>query len=121
LAVKQPYTQHRRTFPYKALNPVLNESVEIKTIEQVYEILMQCYDEAVEGKFNIGESLYSQLFFFVDPEELYSSEYQNLIKKYLFCDTFKCPPYPSLQETPAEMVDDFLLIKREIAIASKEN
>ena len=81
---------------------------------------MQCYDEAVERGFDVGESLYNQLFFFADPEQLYDANYQNLIKKYTFCDTFNCPPYPSLQETPAQLVDNFLLIKREITKASKE-
>ena len=81
---------------------------------------MQCNDEAIERGFDVGEALYSQLFFFADPEQLYNSDAQNLIKKFVFCDTFKCPPYPSLEETPAELVDNFLLIKQEITRASKE-
>ena len=81
---------------------------------------MQCYDEAVERGFDVGEALYSQLFFFADPEQLYAADCHNLIKKYIFCDTFKCPPYPNLQETPAQLVDDFLLIKREINRANKK-
>ena len=46
--------------------------------------------------------------------QMYKSWNKNLIKKFIFCDSFNCPPYPSLQETPAELVDDFLLIKNEI-------
>ena len=81
---------------------------------------MDCYNEAKEKGFDIGEALYNQLFFFADPSMMYDKECQNLIKKYIFCDTFNCPPYPSLEETPAELVDNFLLIKQEIAKASKE-
>ena len=81
---------------------------------------MQCNQEAIERGFDVGEALYTQLFFFADPEHLYDIDCQNLIKKYIFCDNFKCPPYPSLEETPAELVDNFLLIKQEIAKASKE-
>ena len=81
---------------------------------------MQCYDEAVRRGFDIGEALYNQHFFFSDPAHHYDNECQNLIKKYIFCDTFNCPPYPSLQETPADLVDNFLLIKREIQKASVE-
>ena len=81
---------------------------------------MDCYNEATERGFDIGEALYNQLFFFADPEQLYDADSQNLIKKFVFCDTFKCPPYPSLEETPADLVDNFLLIKQEIARASKE-
>ena len=82
---------------------------------------MQCYDEAIERGFDVGEALYTQLFFFADPEQMYSSKCQNLIKKYIFCDNFKCPPYPSLQETPAQLVDNFLLIKREIPKANSKD
>ena len=81
---------------------------------------MQCNQEAIERGFDVGEALYTQLFFFADPAHLYDIDCQNLIKKYIFCDNFKCPPYPSLEETPAEIVDNFLLIRNEIAKASKE-
>ena len=119
-AVKQPKTQVKRSFPYKALNPVTNKSVTIENKEQIYGILMDCYNEAIEKEFDVGEALYTQHFFFADTDHLYDNECQNLIKKYIYCDTFNCPPYPSLQETPAELVDNFLLIKREISKAQKE-
>ena len=79
---------------------------------------MQCHSEATEKGYDVGEALYQQHFFFADTVQLYDEDCQNLIKKYIFCDTFKCPPYPSLEETPAELVDNFLLIKREIQKAS---
>ena len=81
---------------------------------------MKCQDEAIEKGFDVGEALYNQHFFFADTRSLYDDECQNLIKKYIFCDSFNCPPYPSLEETPAELVDNFLLIKKEIRKASKE-
>ena len=113
-AVKQPSTQFKKEFPYIALNPVTQESVTIENKEQIYGILMNCYDEAVEKGFDVGEALFTQQFFFTDSNQLYNQECQNLIKKYIYCDTFNCPPYPSLEETPAEFVDNFLLIKKEI-------
>ena len=119
-AVKKPSTQFLKEFPYEALNPVTEEAVRIENKEQIYDILMQCYDEAVRRGFDIGEALYNQHFFFSDPAHHYDNECQNLIKKYIFCDTFNCPPYPSLQETPADLVDNFLLIKREIKKANVE-
>ena len=81
---------------------------------------MNCYDEAVEKGFDVGEALFTQHFFFADPEQLYNQECQNIIKKYIYCDAFNCPPYRSLEETPAEIVDNFLLIKKEIRKAQKE-
>ena len=82
---------------------------------------MQCNQEAIERGFDVGEALYTQVFFFADPDKLYEADAQNLIKKYIFCDTFKCPPYPSLEETPADLVDDFLLIKKEITKATTKD
>ena len=119
-AVKKPSTQFLKEFPYEALNPVTEEAVRIENKEQIYDILMQCYDEAVRRGFDIGEALYNQHFFFSDPAHHYDNECQNLIKKYIFCDTFNCPPYPSMKETPADLVDNFLIIKREIKKANVE-
>ena len=119
-AVKQPTTHIKREFPYKALNHVTKESVAIENKEQIYGILMDCYNEATEKGFDVGEALYNQLFFFSDAEQLYNQDCQNLIKKYVYCDTFNCPPYPSLKETPADLVDNFLLIKREINKANSK-
>ena len=118
MAVKQPSTQHRKEFPYQALNPVTQQSVLIENTQQINGILMECYDEAKQKGYDIGEALYNQFFFFADPTHVYDQDAQNLIKKYIFCDAFKCPPYPSLQKTPADMVDDFLIIKKEITKAT---
>ena len=119
-AVKKPSSQHVKEYPYEGLNPVNNELIVIENKEQVYEILMQCYDEANRKGYDIGEALYEQHFMFADSVMFLNQEHQNLIKKYIFCDNFKCPPYPSLQETPADLIDNFLLIKREIQKASIE-
>ncbi len=61
----------------------------------------------------MGEAIYTQLFFFADHSSLIKSEYQNRIKEYLFCKNFSCSPYPSLLDTPADIVDDFLIIDEE--------
>ena len=82
---------------------------------------MDCYNEATERGFDIGEALYNQLFFFADPEQLYNQKCQNLIKKFIYCDTFNCPPYPSLEETPADLVDSFLLIENVINKANRKD
>ena len=79
---------------------------------------MQCHQEAIEKGYDVGEALYTQLFFFADPIHIHNIDCQNLIKKYVFYNSFNYPPYPSLQETPADLVDNFLLIKNEINNAS---
>ena len=46
---------------------------------------------------------------------------QNRIKEYQFCKTFNCPPYPSLADTPAILVDDFFIIEEEFKNAQVRN
>ena len=35
------------------------------------------------------------------------------ISKYNFCKALNCPPYSSLDDTPANIVDDFMKIENE--------
>ena len=79
----------------------------------VYDEILRLSDKA-EGKgFKIGESIYKGTFFFVDHTLLVDQNIQNRIKEFQFCKAFTCPPYPSLAETPAIMVDDFFIIEEE--------
>ena len=61
----------------------------------------------------MGEAIYTQSFFFADHELLVDSNMQNRIKEFQFCKAFSCPPYPSLKDTPAEIIDDFFIIEEE--------
>ena len=79
----------------------------------VYDEIIKLYEEAVEKRFNVGESVYMQSFYFSDHDLLIDSNMQNRIKEYQFCKTFSCPPYPSLKETPADIIDDFFIIEEE--------
>ena len=92
------------------------------SIDDVYEELIILYDKAIKKDFSIGESLYKQCLFFVDPNLLIDKDAQTLIKKYTFCKKFNAPPYPSLRETPAKIIDDFMVIDDEInAITESKN
>ena len=73
-----------------------------------------CYDELIQKNTkDIGETLYIEHFFFCNSYELLDKECQKRIKEYNFCKTFNTPPYPSLQETPADIIDDFIAIEEE--------
>ena len=60
-------------------------------------------------------------FFFADHTRLVNQDMQNRIKEYQFCKTFNCPPYPSLADTPAILVDDFFIIEEEFKNAQVRN
>ena len=85
------------------------------SIDDVYIVLNECYDKCVEKGFSrLGEALYQQSLFIVNDVLLLDEDMQNLIKKYQFCKKFNAPPYPSLQDTPANIVESFMIIDDEI-------
>lgn len=100
-------------FPYRALCLSDRKNREFSSITDIYCELVKLYDIAKNKGFNLGEALYTQSFFFANHDLLINTESQNRIKEYQFCKKFKCPPYPSLQNTPANIIDDFMIIDEE--------
>ena len=96
-----------------AFCPSKRKRDEFDSITDVYDELINLYEVAKNEGYNVGEAIYSQSFHFVDHELLLDTHSQNRIKEYQFCKTFSCPPYPSLQETPANTIDDFFIIEEE--------
>lgn len=79
-----------------------------------------CYDELINKNIDtIGESLYLEHFYFANTYELIDVKYQQRIKEYNFCKTFSIPPYASLNTTPANVIDEFLQIDKEMNSISK--
>ena len=101
------------SFPYVALCPSNRKKFEFKDISDVYDEIIRLYEEAEDKGFNVGESIYTQSFFFADLALLVDNKMQNRIKEYQFCKQFSCPPYPSLQETPANIIEQFSVIEQE--------
>ena len=84
-------------------------------IDDVYKVLIQCYDKCTDkGVLQLGKALYEQSLFICNDTLLLDKEKQNTIKKHQFCKQFNCPPFPSLNDTPAHIVDDFMVIEHEI-------
>ena len=101
-------------FPYVALCPSNRRKSEFGSITDIYDEIIRLYEEADAKGFNVGEAIYTQSFYFSDHALLIDSNMQSRIKEFLFCKTFSCPPCPSLYETPADIVDDFLIIEEEV-------
>ena len=82
---------------------------------------MNCYAELKDkGVKNISETIYVEHFYFANTFELIDKDIQQRIKEYNFCKSFSVPPYPSLNETPAKVVDDFLEIEHIMLNIKKE-
>ena len=101
-------------FPYKAISPRTNRKKVFKNIDDIYNEIVKLYEIAEEEGFSIGKALYSQCAFFCDYSLLLSLKHQNRIKEYNYCKAFSCSPYPSMMETPANMIDDFMTIEQEV-------
>ena len=86
-----------------------------ENIEDIYKELEMCYDEIIEkGISNISKTLYEEHFYFCNTYDLLDEKYQQTIKEYSYSKTFSCPPYPSISETPIQIIDDFMLIEKEL-------
>ena len=113
-------------YPYYALSPVSGNRVKFENIKDVEWELCKCYDECIDKNVNnIGETLYYEHFFFCNTSDVIDNNFQNTIKQYNFCKTFNCPPYQSIQDTPAQLFEDFMKIEQEVnmykASKGKEN
>ena len=75
---------------------------------------MRIYDATLEKDLSICQSLYSSCAFFADYSLLLNSKMQDRIKEYNYCKAFSCSPYPSMMETPANIIDDFMIIEEEV-------
>lgn len=105
---------NKYVYPYYAKSPVTGKRKHFKSLDDVNEELIMCYDELAENSLGgVGENLYLEHFFFCNTYELLNKDYQNTIKKYNFCKMFSALPYKSLEETPATVVDDFTMIETE--------
>jgi len=86
-----------------------------ESMDDVYKELEACYDEIMERQISsVGDTLYTEHFYFCNTSDLLDVNVQQRIKEYSYCKTFSTPPYPSLQKTPAKVVDEFMLIEKEL-------
>ena len=108
-------------YPYKATSPVDGKKKLFNNIDDVHGELLNCYEELKEKNVtNISETLYIEHFYFANTTDLLDSKIQQRIKEYNFCKAFSVPPFPSLNDTPAKVVDDFLEIENIMLNVAKE-
>ena len=106
--------QHFGNFPYEALSPSIRKNVFYKNIDDVYAELERIFDNAQGGAGSVGEALYLNAGFFVNYDKLVNRHTQVSIKKYIYSKASNTPPYASIDETPVNFIDDFLIIDEEV-------
>lgn len=109
-------------FPYIALSPVTGTQKEFKDMDDVYTELETCYEELINKNVGaLGETLYIEHFYFCNTYDLIDTDIQDYIKKYNFSKKFNIPPYPSIQEIPANEFDIYTEIANEIDNIEQSN
>ena len=97
----------------------MNKEIEFKSIDDINDELIRLYDSAKKKGFDVGESCFMQLPYFADKSKVLSNRHQNTILKYSYLKTTNTPAYSSLQDTPADFVDDILTIEEEMKLITK--
>ena len=95
------------------MSPSKKKHIEYKNINDVNKELIRLYDK-IKKREQYGNALFTQSKFFVDTDRLVDEKCQRDIKKYNYSKASKTPPYPTIQETPYNFIDNFLLIEEEI-------
>lgn len=91
----------------------MGKKIEYKSIDDINDELIRIYDDAKEKGFDVGESCFKQLPYFANISTLLNNLDQTTILKYSYSKITNTPPYPSLQDTPADFVDQFMFIEQE--------
>lgn len=73
---------------------------------------MRCYDNAY-GSYPLGQSLYVSHLFYSDPTLFFDFSIQNEIRKIEYSLSSGTPMYNTVLETPASVVDQFMIYKHE--------
>tara|TARA_Y100001963_G_scaffold153448_1_gene240218 strand:+ start:957 stop:1253 length:297 start_codon:yes stop_codon:yes gene_type:complete len=91
----------------------------IKNMADVYRELEVAYNKITDRK-KIGESMYLYSNYLANNINFINSDNQDMIKKYYYSKLSKTPPYPSVQDTPDDFIDDFIIIDEECNALAQE-
>ena len=112
--------QERRQYPYKGIHPLTQESVRFEAISDVYGVLCDLYDEAIDHNFPVGSSLYYQSPYFTSDVNLVNHEIQGAIQGMRYCTLSNTPPFQSFNETPAYYVRQYNWLNSELTSIQNE-
>ena len=99
-------------FPYKAKT---SEGVkEFNDMGDVEDELLAVAHESEQQGFNVGEAVWLEHFYFCNSSDLVNRESQALIKSYLYCQESNTPPYESLAKTPANFINNWMIVRDEL-------
>ena len=103
----------RFEFPYEA--KVSSGTRRFESINDVYDEILAVEKECEENGFdNIGEAIYLEHLFWANSKDLIDKDAQYMIKVFMYCNSTRTAPFQSFDITPANFIDDYMIIDDEI-------
>ena len=102
--------------PYTALSPITKKKKDFITVDDIWEEIKLV---ATKDDYSIGQQLFYLLPLFANPLYIINDEYFNLINEYHYVTDYNIPLGRTLDETNADKLTMFNIIKNEIGLALK--
>tara|TARA_R100001082_G_scaffold4772_2_gene3426 strand:+ start:4928 stop:5269 length:342 start_codon:yes stop_codon:yes gene_type:complete len=102
--------------PYVAQSPITKQKKEFITVEDIWKEI-----ELISTKddYSIGQQLFYLLPLFANPVYIINDEYFSLINEYHYVTDYNIPLGKTLDDTDAEKLTMFNIIKNEMGLALK--
>ena len=107
------------SLPYTANHPVTNEKILIQSKKDIEKTLLEAKNYIESENAELGYSLWRYLPYFVNDSDILDIECQDSIRKYEYSRMTGTPPYPSIADTPDDLIEAFFTIKNELESVSK--
>ena len=79
------------------------------------EILNVAYQSEKEGFGKVlGEAVFYESLYFANNSDFVDTESQAMIRSYLYSRESNTPPFATLQETPADFIDKYMIVRDEL-------
>ena len=111
--IQTPHLPDILPFNYTAQSPISGK-YETYNEEKVIDELFLIAKESEGTKFSVGQQLYYQVHFFVNPNYLLDKDYYKLIEEYQLMIEFNLPLARTLDEAPANKLRQMQIIHVEL-------
>ena len=96
--------------------PITRQKKEFNNVDDIYSEVEEI-SNASDGKRTIGQEMWFLVPLFANPQYLLRDEFYNLINEYHYIQDYNIPLGRTLDETDANKLEYFTIIRNEMANA----
>ena len=96
--------------------PITRQKKEFNNVDDIYDEVEEI-SNASDGKRTIGQEMWFLVPLFANPQYLLRDEFYNLINEYHYIQDYNIPLGRTLDETDANKLEYFTIIRNEMANA----